>query len=459
MPLVPGIDFELFYSGTNVSADVSDMLIDLSYTDNTGGNADEAELTFNNDKKLWTNSWYPVKGDLISVRMGMDGRFLECGDFKIDETSQKMPPRTFKLKGLATFLKQSLRTRRWNVHESKNLKQIAQATCDAHGLTLDEGTHTVTLTKNILLYSDEINTIRNKLFEGRELETTEEQTQLMFKLAPDVGRLVKDLKGDALTTQADQVDEGFRWTTHHISTSGFNYYIKRLLEVENSLFAYRNNPNKQVLANNLSSIQVNRSAQSGETDLEYLLKIALQYGFTFNIKGTTMIFYMLGSLEDRPASASFKPDDLISCEITTKTHGTYKNAKVKYHDWENQQIIEATAEAETSADPTGDEGSEATSDDTLEIRERVETTQQAEQMAKSELHNKNKHGCSATFETAFNMLCCAGNVVELYDFGEDSGLFLITTATFTLSKQGGNVVSCQAHRVGFIAKERRNLAA
>lgn len=459
MPLAPGIDFQLFYAGKNISTDVSDMLIDLNYTDNTGGHSDEAELTFNNVKKLWTNSWYPLKGDLINVHIGMDGRFLDCGDFKIDESQQKGPPHTFKIKGLSTTLKQSLRTRKWNVHENKTLKQIAQATCDAQGLTLDEGTHVVTLTKNVLLYSDEINTIRNQLFEGLELETTAEQQQLMFKLAPSVGQLVRDLRGDALTTQADQVDEGFRWTAHHISNSGFNYYIKRLLEVKNSLFVYRNNPNTQVLANNLSSIQVNRSAQAGETDLEYLLKISLQYGFTFNIKGTTMIFYMLGNLEDRPASASFKPSDLTSWDITTKTHGTYKNAKVRYQDWENQQVIESTAEAETSTDPDGDSGSEATSEDTLEIRERVENQQQADQMAKTELHNKNKNGCSATFDLPFNMLCCAGNVIELYDFGEDSGLFLITSASFTLSKQGGNTVSCTAHRVKFIAKERRNLAS
>jgi phage protein D len=451
MPLVPGVDFELFYTGKNITADVSETLIDLSYTDNIKGKADEVELTFDDTKRLWCSTWYPQKGDIITVRIGADGKFLECGDFRIDETTQKNPPRTFAIKGLATFLTKALRTKNHFAHEDKTLLQIAQAICDKHGLTLDQGSHTVTLTKNVLGYSSRINEIRNQLFVGMEQEP-KEQTELMFKLATEVGGLERDLKADDLTDQGNKVGDGFRWTANHISKFGFRYYVDLLLKVENSLFAYRNNPTQQVVSNDLGSVIVHRETQASETDLEFLSRIALKYGFIFNVKGTTMLFYMLSSLDDRPHSASFTAADLSGYSITTKTSGTYKDATVTHHDWENQELITATATEEGSADPDGETQIESTSDDTLEIHTRVENQQQAEAVAKAGLKDKNKAACSGSIDGAFNIQCCAGNNVKIYDIGEDSGIFQISTSTFKLNKSSGNTFSAEVKRVAFVSK-------
>ncbi len=457
MPLVPGINYKLFYTGKNITSDVSETLTDLSYTDNTGDQADEVELTFDNKKKLWSNSWYPKKGDLINVEIGADGKLLNCGEFEIDETKSSGAPRVFKIKGLASAITKKLRTKNYKVHEGKSLDQIAQATCDAHGLTLDRGTHVVTVSKNVLRYLDEINTIRNTLFAGLELETTGEQIQVLQKLAPDVGRLVRELKAEDLVTQSKQVDEGFRWTSRHISNSGFKYYIDRLLFIENSLLPYKNDPAKKVLANDLGSIVMARETQTDETDLQYLSRIALDYGFTFQIKGKTMIFYMLSSLEGRPHSASFTPGDLSGWEVTNKTSGIFKKARVRHHDPDNQEIIEAEADATGSVDPDGNEQEESTTENTLEIKERVENKQQAEALASSSLHKNNKKACTASFEGAFNMQCVAGNNVKLYDIGEDSGIFQITATTFKLSKNGGNTFSSDAYRVAFVSQADKNL--
>jgi hypothetical protein len=93
----------------------------------------------------------------------------------------------------------------------------------------------------------------------------------------------------------------------------------------------------------------------------------------------------------------------------------------------------------------------------LEIKARVENKQQAEAMASSSLHKHNKDACTASINGAFNMQCVAGNNVKLYDIGEDSGIFQITSTTFKLSKSGGNTFSSEMYRVAFVSQADKNL--
>lgn len=459
--LVPGVTFEVYYEGRNISKDVSASLINIEYSDNTTGKADEVELTFDNTLRLWSNTWYPRKKDVISVRIGVAGQFLDCGNFEIDQTRQSGPPRNFIIQGIASGIKSGLRTKNFKAHEGKSLKQIAQATCDAHKLTLDQGTHVVTKQHNVESDLAVLASVRENLSNYIEPDTEQDaQIKALLDAGPRIGNVARSLESKNFNTQAEQLREGFRWTSRHISIYGIKYYINRVLTIETFLQQFTGKKEKFIVNNDLSSIIITRKTQANETDLAFLARVSREYGFAFNIKGSTMIFYMLSTLENRPHSITFKESDLNKYEVTTKTSGTYKSARLKHHDPNTQEVVTASVSYGGTRNTDGEEEAEETADDTLEIRTRAENTQQAEAKTQAALDDSNKKACTVSFEVPFDrggFYCCSGNNVKLIDLGEDSGIFHIQTAKYTLSKSSGNTVSCEGYRVGFVGKNEKKL--
>ena len=49
----------LTYSGVNISADVSQMVVAIRYVDRLDGASGELELELEDSTKLWQGAWYP----------------------------------------------------------------------------------------------------------------------------------------------------------------------------------------------------------------------------------------------------------------------------------------------------------------------------------------------------------------------------------------------------------------
>jgi phage protein D len=81
---------------------------------------------------LWRNGWYPEKGARLDVVFGP----LNCGTFEIDEIELKGPPDTVSIRGMATGIKNNLRTKKSDAHENKTLRQIAEKIAQKNGLTI-----------------------------------------------------------------------------------------------------------------------------------------------------------------------------------------------------------------------------------------------------------------------------------------------------------------------------------
>ena len=76
----------LSYAGKNISADVSKMVIEITYTDHESHLSDEIEVQFEDRDKRWQGPWYPSQGDLLNLQIGYaDEPLLPCGNFEIDE--------------------------------------------------------------------------------------------------------------------------------------------------------------------------------------------------------------------------------------------------------------------------------------------------------------------------------------------------------------------------------------
>lgn len=132
MATVPNTEFTVTYNNRNITSDISRYLLSLTYTDKTAGESDEISIELEDVDGLWQNNWYPEEGAVLSVTMGR----LNCGVFEIDEIEIKGPPDTVTIRGMATGIKNSLRTPKSDAHENKTLRQIAEKIAAKNNLTI-----------------------------------------------------------------------------------------------------------------------------------------------------------------------------------------------------------------------------------------------------------------------------------------------------------------------------------
>jgi len=129
---VPAPKFTVLYNNKNITADISKYMISLTYNDKTEGESDEIEIEVEDVDLKWQNSWYPEKGAKLTVTI----ENLKCGVFEIDEINLSGPPDVVTIRGMATGIVNTLRTKKSDAHENKTLKQIAEKVASKNNLTI-----------------------------------------------------------------------------------------------------------------------------------------------------------------------------------------------------------------------------------------------------------------------------------------------------------------------------------
>lgn len=129
--------FVLEYGHKDITAHISPYVMSVTYTDKEHGESDEIDVQIEDREHLWKSSWYPTKGDLLTLRIGYKGeRLLPCGDFEVDEVETSGPPDVINIKALATPITAALRQDNTIAYEQMSLAQIAEAVAKKHNLTL-----------------------------------------------------------------------------------------------------------------------------------------------------------------------------------------------------------------------------------------------------------------------------------------------------------------------------------
>lgn len=132
------ITYRVTYNSKNITKDISEFLLSLSFKDNVQGETDEFEISLEDSQLLWQNDWYPLKGDKVQIEIIDGDSILNCGVFSIDENNLKSDRSgdTFTIRGLAAGMTKQLRTKRSTAHESKTLAEIARTLASKNGLTV-----------------------------------------------------------------------------------------------------------------------------------------------------------------------------------------------------------------------------------------------------------------------------------------------------------------------------------
>lgn len=127
----------LTYEGVNITADISHMVLSISYVDELGGRSGELEIELEDRERRWQGPWFPQQGDIVTLLIGYSGELLlPCGDFQVDDLELEGPPDVFHLRCLPAWITPALRTRNSFGYENVTLLQIATTVAARHGMSV-----------------------------------------------------------------------------------------------------------------------------------------------------------------------------------------------------------------------------------------------------------------------------------------------------------------------------------
>lgn len=128
-------DFSIFYTGTDVSADLRPFLLQLKVEDYLSGQSDQLSIKLDNRDGRWLDDWIPSEGDVVEVRYGYRGQVLSpLVGYEVDRLRWRGSPDTVEIGALATPITKSLRQKRSNAYENTTLKIIANDIASRHDL-------------------------------------------------------------------------------------------------------------------------------------------------------------------------------------------------------------------------------------------------------------------------------------------------------------------------------------
>ena len=183
----------------------------------------------------------------------------------------------------------------------------------------------------------------------------------------------------------------------------------------------------------------NRMDQTDESDLTFLSRLGKEVNHRVKVADGRLVIWDESEYAGRSPTITVDiglADLVTSYQFSSKSHDTYKAARVRYHDPVQKIDIDYTENSDTVE--TGQ---------TLEINRRVESVDQARTIAKKELESKNRLEVSGSLDLMGTGEASAGLVTEVAGAGKFDGNYLIDTARHTVTRNGGWTVSLDIHRV------------
>lgn len=128
------IDIE--YDGVLITEDISDMIIDVDYSDFVSGQMDEIQIRVDDTNFLWSNGWYPDQGSTVRVRMGYKDVYFDPGLLSIDEIQFTGPPDVAVIRAVSVPVSSSLRTKRTVRYENQSLSNLVNLVASRSNLSV-----------------------------------------------------------------------------------------------------------------------------------------------------------------------------------------------------------------------------------------------------------------------------------------------------------------------------------
>ncbi|STZ75311.1 phage-like protein [Bergeriella denitrificans] len=194
-------------------------------------------------------------------------------------------------------------------------------------------------------------------------------------------------------------------------------------------------------------IKIERVTQYQERDVEFLTRLARQYGHTFKIVGDKLVFTDNVKLAEREAVAVLLPEDITRLRLRDLIKGVPDKAVVSGYDAKKKK----TFTAERKAKPRRPKAKRAVSGDTLRIiPNKGESQDQTNARADAALAAAQDEQIAGSVSLFGNALLVAGQVVELKNQGKFSGRYLVKQARHDFRRHSGYTTELEIKMVEYI---------
>ena len=169
---------------------------------------------------------------------------------------------------------------------------------------------------------------------------------------------------------------------------------------------------------------IERAEQDEISDISFLKRQCLDSGLALKVTDSQLIIFDVEDYEKKESILTLEKNSgtIKDFRLSTTIHEIYKSCRVKYAHGQKNNSFDYTF-----TDSEKDEGM------TLQINQKVESTAEAEKLAKKKLREKNREETKANFTLLGDFRYLSGNTIEISGFHVYDGKYIITKTTHELS--------------------------
>ncbi|SAY50941.1 phage late control D family protein [Neisseria weaveri] len=198
-------------------------------------------------------------------------------------------------------------------------------------------------------------------------------------------------------------------------------------------------------------IEIERVTQYQERDIEFLTRLAKQYGHTFKIVGDTLVFMSNAKLAEREPVAALNPADMIDIRLRDLIKGVPDKAVVSGYDPKTKTNHTTTRKAK----PRRKKAKHTTSGDTLKIiANKGESQAQVNARADAALAAAQDEQCAGNVTVFGHAKLVAGQVILLENHGKFSGRYLVKQARHRYDRRSGYTTDLEIKMLEYIPEEK-----
>lgn len=200
----------------------------------------------------------------------------------------------------------------------------------------------------------------------------------------------------------------------------------------------------------IENIRIGRSTQNRESDLRYLNRLAVEYGYNFAVKGKTVVFVKMTELERRKGSFTINKTELFpGYTFKDKTSQIFKGTMVKFHNPNSNKLVQANRPANFISEEKG--YTDALPENVINGK-KVENEEQANAIAEAANYRQISLQQTGSIGVPGNILMISGNNFNLHGMGAMSGVWHILSSEHAVSRSG-YTCSADIKRVGAVVNE------
>lgn len=191
------------------------------------------------------------------------------------------------------------------------------------------------------------------------------------------------------------------------------------------------------LTGQIKNVAIYRITQNEQSDLEFVTKLADEYGHLTKVENGQLIFYTNEDLEKVAAILTLSDAQIRRYRLTSQSQGTYSAAEIKYQNPGQKKLI-----THKETDPSIKKG------DTLKVKGRAESKAQAIEKCRSALKKANDTETKMDVTVEGDRRLVAGVNVQVTGYGRFDDKYQVEEARHQLSKRSGWTTDLTLRKIG-----------